>query len=247
MPLLVDIYTVSGPRTGDAIIKDLELSGWDANYNNLEQGRLYWRVNTSDELELFKDEGYASADLVCSGPITAGDTVTLAENNSSGISGSARVGHTDGIESTGEVIVSYASELDMLQYQKCIVDYLDDNGQFNGEDRFENPLKRAKLHLDKQIRNKLDPWFRRKGSFEVDMSAIAKPRQLSEIHALYALYLIFFMVNAGDEELSKFAEKYKTMSGSLLDLTILDLDQENDDIINSCVSSRNRSSFTRTF
>ena len=236
MPLLVDVYTVSGPRTGDAIIKDLQLSGWDANYNNTEQGRLYYRVNTSNELELFKDEGYATVDLVCSGPVLADDTVALTENNSSGISGSARVGHTLTTEATGEVIVSYASEQDMLQYQKCITQYLDDNGQFNGEDRFENPLKRAKLHIDKQVRNKLDPWFRRKGSFEVDMSAIAKPRQLSEIHALYALYLIFFTVNAGDEELSKFAEKYKAMSGSLLDLTMIELDQENDDIINASVS-----------
>lgn len=232
MSLLDDAYTISAPRVGDARIRKLVLTGWCANYISTEQGRLYWRVNTSDELELFKDESYAVAELVCSGAVNADDTVTLNENNSSGISGNALVTHTDGTLATGEVILTYASELDLLQYNKCATDFLDTNGQFNGEDRFENLLKRAKTHVDKQLIGKLSPFFRRKGTLEVDLSAIAKPRQLSEVHALYALHLLYLTENSGDLELDSYAKKYEDKSGKLLGLTQIEFDHENDDVIN---------------
>lgn len=232
MALFQDAYTISSPRTGDATIRNLVLRGWCANYSKLLEGRLFFRVNTSDELELFNNKDYLPASLVCSGLIAADNTVTLDENNSSGISGSALVQHTDAQESIGDIIVSYASEEDMLQYQKCVTDFLDENGQFNGEDRFENPLKRSKIYLDKQIYNKLQPFFRHKASFEPDLSAIAKPRQIAEAHALYALFLVFKAVNSGDNELDKFAKGYDKMSTNNLDLTQIELDHENDDIIN---------------
>ena len=238
MALVEDAFTVSIPRTGDAVIRKLQLNGWSDN-PLLEQGRLYWEVTTGNVLRFFSDEAKDVSDMVCSGTINADDTVTLNENNSSGISGNCRCEHTDTEVSTGEAIITYAQQQDLLTWEKRLAeDYLDTNGEFLGEPGFEQPLRRAKVAIDKMVRNKLEQWFRRKGSREVDLAAIAKPRELAETHALYTLFLIYWSQNSGDIEYSDLAEKYKRMSKEELDITELTIDWTNDDIIDTTQSAQ---------
>lgn len=238
MALVEDAFTISAPRTGDAGIRKLQLDGW-SNNPLLEQGRLYWQVTVGNSLQFFSDEAKGATEMVCSGPIQADDTVALVENNSSGITGSARVSHTDAEISTGEAIITYAQEQDLLLWEKrLVIDFLDDNGEFLGETRFEQPLKRAKVAIDKMLSNKLEPFFRRKASREIDLAAISKPRTVAETHALYTIYLIYWSQNNGDTDIQDLANQYKRMSKDELDLAKIAIDVDNDDLIDTRTSTQ---------
>lgn len=231
MALFLNAFSISAPRTGDADIQKLNIVGW-SNNDNLEDGRLYWKVTAGNVLEMHGTE--LRNNVLCSGAIHATeDTVTLAEVGGSGLSGTAIVVHTLAEESTGEVTLSYCNEDDLLVWEKRLAnDYLDSNGVYLvGTTRFEQPLKRAKVTIDKMISNKLEPFFRLKANKTPDLTAIAIPRELADVHALYTLFLIYMGQNSGDDAYTDLAKDYKRMSRDELDLIKVTLDFENDDIV----------------
>ena len=77
-----------------------QLSAWviiGDDMSNTDNGVLYWGLTnsgTTRTVELYKDSGAAAADLVASGSRTGDGSITLAEQNSSGISGSVTVAYT---------------------------------------------------------------------------------------------------------------------------------------------------------
>lgn len=232
MALYEDAYTISAPRTGTTKIKDLSLSGWSNNSTWLEHGRLYWKKTTGDDLEFYRDEGYASGDKIVSGSINADGSVDLSTDpNGSGISGSAFVDHDTGEESTGEIIVTYCYEDDLKTLERDLLDFLDESNQFLGATRFEQSLRAGKSAIDRQLRVSLKEKFRRKNSNEVDLAGVAKPRQLAEAHARYTLYYIFLAVNNGDEQLMTLAELHRKEANKALDVSGLEIDYNNDDVI----------------
>jgi len=101
-------YLLRDPATGGFVVTgdvDGELSNWSLTgfvpyINTDEAGKLY---ATLDEpvpgdyrVRLWKDSGKGAGDLVASGQRTGNGTVILAEENSSGISGTVDVTWTDG-------------------------------------------------------------------------------------------------------------------------------------------------------
>lgn len=233
MALFEDVYTISAARSGTATVKKLALTGWSNNSTWLEHGKLYWKKTTGDELELYRDEDKAAGDLVCSGAINADGTVTLDEDNSSGISGSAFVSHTTGEESTGDIIVTYCYEDDLNTFERDLTDFLDTSSQFLGDPRFEQPMRAAKHKIDEVLKSRLEPYFRKKNNREVDLAAIAKPRQLAEAQALYAMYYIYIAVNNGDEAIKDLAKDFRRDAEKAANIVQLELDFEGDDVLDA--------------
>ena len=232
MALFLDAFTISPSRTGDAVVSRLTLTGWSDSLL-LEQGRLYWGVTAANDLEFYSKETKVAADLVCSGTITAEDTVVLAEDNSSGISGEAQVVHTNTVVATGEAIITYAQEEDLIVWESHLTELLDGSNLFNGESRFELPLKRAKIIIDRMVSNKLESSFKRKSNFDIDLSSIAKPKELAEAHALYTMYLIYMGNNSGDSSYMDLGKEFKRESKDNLDLVKITLDYFNDDTVDA--------------
>jgi hypothetical protein len=229
MALFQDAFTISPARTGNAILKNLVLTGYTNSETNTEDGRLYWKVTEDEDLELYRDELYT--ELVAFGDIVDG-VVEIEDADEFGITGSAVVVFDVGEESTGEVILTYAREEDMLIYERDLLDFLDAE-TFLGEVRFEAVSRAAKEKLDKMLRNKLRAYFRRKGNGEVDLSCIAKPRQLAPVHARFMLYLIFTAVNNGDRDIMQLAKDHLREGEKELDLLNIELDFDNDDNVDA--------------
>jgi len=190
MALYDEPYTISPPRTGDARLHRLVLTGWSNTILTWsDQGRMYWKVTTGNVLELFRHPGLASGDRVCYGTVSSG-AVTLAQDNSSGISGSARVTHTSATESTGEVIVTYAGEVDLEAVCHSIAGLLT-SSQWAGVTRFEEAFRQAKEELDRWIPSKLgSKRVYRTDTNELDLSVVAKPRQLAKVHAHLTAWVV---------------------------------------------------------
>lgn len=195
-------------RSGDAFISRLALTGWGAVSSSVpalrtwsDSGRMWGKITTGDVFELYRRPGLASGDKVCNGTISSG-TVTLAQANSSGISGSADItSFTSSSTHLFDVLVSYADESDILTIYPQAGNELDSNSKFEGQDaRFEWLLKDVK-------RTELDPliWARYKTQLGSSISAsgrllqltaagidiqgrpligyMSDPRQLSRVHA----------------------------------------------------------------
>lgn len=230
-------FTISPSRTGDAQLTKVELTGW----SNQDMPRLWYTVTAGNDLELYSDS--ARSALVASGAIVSGEA-DIAEENDSNISGTILVEHTPGVEATGEITLSYCNEQDLMTWERDLEQYIPE-GTFLGQPRFEQPIKRAKVKLDKMLANKLRPlWQRKTSTNEVDLSSILKPRQLAEAQALYALYLIYLAVNNGDEAIMRLAEKYRQLSEEELDITQLEIDYGQDNRIDT-EGNPSGSTFTR--
>jgi hypothetical protein len=180
-------------RSGDVVIKDLALTGWGAYASDTpalrtwaDSGRMWGRITAADEFELFRDDALGSSDRVCNGTISGG-AVTLAQDNTSGISGSVNIpSHTSGDIHLFDVVVSYADESDLLTVYPQVDKELDDNNKFEGQaSRFEWLFRDVK-------RTMLDPfiWARIKDEVGTDklgrprLGYLSDPRQLSRVHAL---------------------------------------------------------------
>ena len=94
MSLYQEDFTISPARTGDAVIKKLDVTGF-TNTSNTDAGRVYWKVTTANVLEIYKEEG--KTNRIMYGSVGSNDSVTLAEDNSSGMSGTCICVHTAGI------------------------------------------------------------------------------------------------------------------------------------------------------
>lgn len=231
MALFEDVYTISLPRSGNAVIKNLTLTGWSNKPTSLELGRIYWIKTTADDLEFYKEESLTN--MISEGAIAGSGKATMLDVNSSDISGVAYVNHTSGEESTGEIIVTYCYEDDVLLFERDLLDHLDSSNQFLGSARFEQPLKAAKHKVDEVLKSSLRPYFRKRSNGEVDLGAITKPRQLAEAQAHYAMYYILMAVNNGDVDIMNLAKHHKSEARKSIDIVQLELDFDGDDVIDS--------------
>lgn len=140
-------------RTGDAVLDRLVLTGWGAVTSNVtslftwtDGGRLWWVfTQSSGDLSFYRRKTAGSGDKVCSGTVSSG-LVTLSAANTSGISGTAELttGNYDGAlvmptqNSTGDCILSWCDENDLVAAAIGIINVLDSNSKWVGQlTRFE--------------------------------------------------------------------------------------------------------------
>lgn len=231
MALAHDEYTISAPRTGDARIYDLALTGWgNALATVSENGRLYWEISTGNVLTLYSDEGRDSGDAVCSGTISGG-AATLTASNVSGVTGSAKVAHTSGEASTGEAILSYADEPDLLNIMADAASLLDGDSQWNGVNRFELAFRTAKDDLDKMLVASQRTRLTRKVTNEFDLSSIAKPRELARVHAMLVAAVLQERRASYRDYYAEDATRLRKRAKALMDGVTLSLDYRNDDTV----------------
>lgn len=193
-------YSISDARTGSIRLSRLVLTGWGAAptssvglFTWSDQGRM-WGVYTasSADLSFYRRSTAGSADKVCSGTVSSG-TVTLAQANSSGISGTADVDNgTPGTnpteDSTFDVVVSYCDERELFTAHDAIESYLE-SGSWQGEGtRFEALLIKAKRILDQWMVNQhnsllvIDKWQRYMLAHIVNQQDIARTQALVACH-----------------------------------------------------------------
>ena len=233
MSLAHDEYTISAPRTGDARIYDLALTGWgNALASVSDNGRLYWDVATDGALTFYSDEGRASGDAVCAGAITSG-AATLTAENASGVTGTASVAFTLGTASTGEVIVSYADEPDLLTVMADATTLLDGSSLWNGVARFELAFRTAKDDLDKMLVANQRTRLQRKSTNEFDLSSIAKPRELARVHAYLVAAVLQEQRSGYKDFYREDADRLRKRASELLAGVTLSLDYQNDDTVDT--------------
>lgn len=235
MALFHDVHIVSPPRSGDAILKDVDFTGWSNSDANNERGRVYWKVTTGNVLNIYKEKAYTN--LLAHGDVPASDLVTLTADNGSGLSGTCVCVHTAGTESTGEIILTFCKEKHLVGFERDVADYLV-SGAFLGDTRFENPLMQAMDWTVKVLRNTLRKRF--KSTNEVDLSIIAKPEQLAKAQACKALYHIFLAVGNGDDAMMSLAKAYDRMAKDELDLVEVDLDVTNSGSVTTAETPQTR-------
>lgn len=230
MALIDEPYTISPPRTGDARISRLVLTGWSAGFDTwTEDGRAYWDV-VSGVLTLWKNELRTGATTrLCSGTITAG-VVTLSALNSSGISGSARVDHAE--DSTGDVIISYANEQALESLCRSVSSFLSTSA-WAGVTRFEEAFRLGKEELDRWLVERLIGQLSRKDTREIDLSVVAKPRQLAQVHGLLTLGFIFERLASITENPAHFelTDRYRKRAKDVWAHVRLDLNADEDEIV----------------
>jgi len=231
--LLDEPYTISPPRTGDAVISKLALTGWSATMQTWsEDGRMYWSISTGNVLSLYRHPDRGSGDRVCYGTISS-DLVTLAQDNTSGISGTARVVHTDATAATGEIIVSYATEQDLEAVLHSASTFLS-SSQWAGQTRFEEAFRSAKRELDRWLPAKLgNASTVKSGSYDTDLSVIAKPRQLAEVHANLAAWKVLQRMASLDSEEQAIADRFFREAKRIFGDVRLDVDYGNDGVIDA--------------
>jgi hypothetical protein len=220
--LHLDAFTISSARTGKATLRRLILTGW----TTLVDTRLEWVKTIDDTIELLLD-----GETICNGSIVAG-SATLVEQNDSGISGSVLVPEfTPGEEARGLVILSYCTEEDIVGWERDLLEHLDDSDSFMGEPRFEVLFRKAKVKIDKMLIGKLGAYFRRNSSGEIDLSTLARPKQLAEVQARYILYLLFTATNNGDRDMLALAREHKNEAEKELSLLQVEFDQNSNNKI----------------
>lgn len=190
-------------RTGDALITRLVLTGWGtvttavtSVFTWTDRGRLWWVYTASSgDLSFYRRATAGSGDKVCSGTASSG-LVTLSQANTSGVSGTAEVtagvfGTNPALDSTGDCIITYADENDLIDNYKAVTSYLDSNSKWEGKlIRFEAIIVRAKRQLDEYIAARLGDRLRRDAGGRRMLADITDPRQLADVHAEYTLGLI---------------------------------------------------------
>lgn len=229
--------------SGDGAMRRLTLSGWGATATALatytDRGRLWWKFTAPGTLEFFKHPSLAAGHLVAHATITAGVSNAFTPDNSSGFSGACELdngtaGTNPAEDSTGDVIVSYASENDLKLAMRGSPNYLDANSKFEGQDvRFEALLRESKIELDELIAGRLATRLGRDSYGRRALASIADPRQIARIHALYTVYMMERYRVGNKSERREAAEFWKSEALTLLSGTEIALDDEADDEIDS--------------
>lgn len=240
MALFSEDYSISDPRTGDAQVRKLAVTGWsNVLLTKTEHGRLYWKVTTSgasSTLKFYLDEAKASGDEVMTGTFTVNAdafvAVTLSASNSSGLTGTAVVKGLDSATSTGDVIISYAEETDLARELKDLTSLLT-SAQWEGGTRFESALKQTKRDLDMRLTSMLRTRFKKKTTNEIQLADIARPRDLAQVHALYCCALLMYNRAGNDPQKIDIANNYTTRANDLLKSVALAIDFDNDDVVDS--------------
>lgn len=206
--------------TGSAVVSRTRLGGWGAMNAGVpaletftDNGRLWWKYTVSSTtLELFRRPTMQAADRVAYDDGVADGKADLVQDISSGITGSCDIDEgTPGVnptaDATGDLILSYASEADLLSEYADVVGYLDSDSQWYDQDaRFEALLKAAKRELDESIlargREFLADAVRHdptnsayarllnadRATFRRTLLASLDPRQFATVHAIWCAY-----------------------------------------------------------
>ena len=191
--------------TGDAVLSRIVLTGWGAVTSAVpalqeftDRGRLWWRFTASTNLlELFRRPTLLSGDRVAyTSTAAASGKATLVQDSSSGFSGTCDIdegtaGTNPVSDATGDLIVSYAHENDLIDAYAGVGGYLDTNNKWQGQlTGFEAILLNAKRQMDEQLVGALGTNLRYDSAGRRDLASIADPRQLAPVHTRWTLALI---------------------------------------------------------
>jgi len=191
--------------TGSAVVSRIKLTGWGAVTAGVtaletftDRGRLWWKYTVSSTtLELFRRPTMLSGDRVAYADDVADGKATLVQDTSSGFSGTCDIDDGDAddagvnptADATGDLIVSYADENDLLNEYADVAGYLDDDSKFYAQGtRFEALLRAAKRELDEMLVEKLLDDLDRDDAGRRKLAAISDPKQLATVHALWCCY-----------------------------------------------------------
>jgi hypothetical protein len=203
-----------GVRDGDLVLAKLHVTGWGAAANTVrtktDRGRLWGRITTGNVFELWSTPTFTDATkrVAFSGTIAAAGAITFAQDNSSGISGTADVDYTLGEEQLFDVVLTYADEEDLTRAYKAARSELDNSGNFEGQDDgFEAILKDTKRVLDKRLWERYGPdapdgvpVLEADEQGRPQLAAISDPRQLAAIHANLTVAALLWRRAASDQE-----------------------------------------------
>lgn len=243
-------------RTGDAVIDRLVLGGWGTVTSQVtslftwtDNGRLWWSYVASTGVITFyrRNSTTIATDAVCTGTVGATGLVTLAASNSSGITGSAEV--TDGdftagalvkptLDSTGDCIVSYCDENDLLDAAQGIANILDSNSKYFGQlTRFEALLLRQRQSFDGYVARKLADLAERDERNEIVLCNLKNPRQLAQSFATYCVAEIMEIRAGTDltklEAVDRKRKRAMDLLGSITFTLDYDAERENQAEVNS--------------
>lgn len=199
-------YDISESRSGSIRVSRLVLTGWGAAPSASaglkawsDQGRMWgvFTASTNDFSLRRRGPGiYAGTDEICSGTVTNGK-VTLAADNTSGISGTCDVDNgTPGTnptdDSTFDVVISYCDENDLKTYFTQVTSLLDSNGKWEGQlARFERLLIDAKRILNnwiiRDMRGRMEGHLDTYGRWP--LANIVEPANLLDAQALIACHI----------------------------------------------------------
>lgn len=188
-------------RTGDAVLDRLVLTGWGAVTSNVtslftwtDGGRLWWVFTQSTgDLSFYRRKTAGSGDKVCSGTVLSG-LVTLSQANTSGISGTAELttGDYSGAlvqptqNSTGDCIVSWCDENDLIDAAQGVPNVLDSNSKWYGQlTRFEALLLRHLPDFGNYVQQRLTGRTENDFNGRPRLCDIMDPRQLAKSYANY--------------------------------------------------------------
>jgi hypothetical protein len=211
--------TVSPPTAGDAVVNLIELTGWsDVLATKTTQGRVWW-VLTGSAFVLYSDETLLGS--IGTATLTSGVNATISQANSSGITGTINAVFTQ--SSAGSFIVSYANEADLENRLSNSTSFLASSKwpTSTGSNRFERAFGLAKRMLDGWLvgtdaRNRVPQW---RG--KPDLSALAEPRQLADIHAMLTAHVIVSRLTTINQSIeyidlsAKYLKEARTMFGSI--------------------------------
>ncbi|MCR4318685.1 MAG: hypothetical protein NUW37_20275 [Planctomycetes bacterium] len=185
---------------------------------NTDNGALYASVayaGGTATIDVYNHPDRTAASKVCAGSTaTIPGTVTLAESNASGITGTVKVNKAQSAEYV-ELGALYADDGDLAVFEHDLSGLLDESGQLAGMDGFEGFLREAKREIDSIVEIRLRtseagwvgwraPKFR--VTSDVSRAAVAE-----------ALALVFWHVRRGfDDPVAKTAISYKQKARQIL-------------------------------
>lgn len=235
---IIEDYSIR-TLAGSAVLSRLVLTGWGA-LNALEtftdHGRLWWRFTQATALlELFRRPTLLSGDRVAyTQSAAANGKATLVADSSSGFNGACDLddgtaGTNPAADAAGDLIISYATENDLLDHIADAPGYLDEDNKFYAQGtRFEALLRKAKRELDELLVEKLHDDLGRDTQGRRVLAAIADPRQLAPVHALYCAYKLEAHRAGANEARAELAQWHIERARSMLRAMRIQLDDEAD-------------------
>lgn len=224
-----------------ALLSRIALTGWGAVTTAVpsletwtDRGRLWWVFTVSSgDLSFYRRATLGSGDKVCSGTVSSG-LVTLSAANTSGVTGTCEcsngtLGTTPTVDASGDMIVSYAHENDLIDRYAGVVSYLDSNSKFEAQNtRFEAILRDSKRELDEHIAGAIGSRLRFDSSGRRMLADIADPRQLAPVHAMYAIGMLEMRRAGLDMRRHEVGSHWQSKARELLRGTLIAMDYEAD-------------------
>ena len=198
---------------------DCVFSRWlldGAGRDNTDNGRAYTRI--SEAGGDYTVSVYSDADrnaLVAQGTLSGATTgnVTLAEQNSSGMSGSVRLREARSFDATIDLF--YADAADLTALQKDITGFLI-GGEFGGRAGFADPLARAKRVIDALMNARFPAGWRAD-----DLQPLA------DATARYALFFIYdHLSSRADDSAAQLAAAWRRNARRVLPLIRISISGE---------------------